>query len=182
VRATTDLAQLRVWFEESPGSNWAVATGAASGIFVLDVDTEEAFCAMFGRFYRENFLPHTLVTRSGSGGYHLFFQYPAYAKIGCGPNILAEWHPQLHIKGDGGYVMIPPSVWRDDPAKARAEGRDVLPDRRYEFIDGDAPIAEAPRWLIEAVGGVWEWKTPNFAAPLFFRSQAIQENVGRTLP
>src|SRR5712692_3648202 len=41
-RATTDLEQIRKWTEEDfPGCNIAVACGAGSSVFVLDIDGEQ---------------------------------------------------------------------------------------------------------------------------------------------
>ena len=40
--ATADLAQLEQWACEHPGCDWGVATGAASGVFILQVDAGRA--------------------------------------------------------------------------------------------------------------------------------------------
>src|ERR1700731_1377428 len=36
--ASRDESQIQQWAQQFPGCNWALATGAGSGIFVLDVD------------------------------------------------------------------------------------------------------------------------------------------------
>src|SRR2546428_2755568 len=40
-RATNDADQVRSWTKDYPGCNWALATGRASGVFVLDIDGAE---------------------------------------------------------------------------------------------------------------------------------------------
>lgn len=78
-------------------------------------------------------LPHTPCVKTGSGGRHYYFQYPDHPvknKAGIFPGI--------DIRGDGGYVVAPPSL--------HASGN------RYEWIVGlDVPLAEAPNWLLQAL-------------------------------
>src|SRR5437016_11927784 len=40
--ATRDLEQIKAWSVEHPGCLWGVPTGAASGLFVLDIDVDPA--------------------------------------------------------------------------------------------------------------------------------------------
>ena len=51
-------------------------------------------------------LPKTRESRTGSGGRHLFFRYLADREIRNKQNIM----PGLDVRGEGGYVVIPPSV------------------------------------------------------------------------
>jgi hypothetical protein len=47
---------------------------------------------------------------------------------------------------------VPPSIWTDDPEKAKAEGRKIRPSRPYTFLLGDGyPVAEAPAWFLEVI-------------------------------
>jgi hypothetical protein len=168
-KATCDLEQLTKWFQEFAGCNWACATGEASGVWVLDDDSDAAGAAMMRRFQEHGYIgPETLCVKTGrSFGYHLYFSYPK----GGGARIASKtgikgWHEDLDIRAEGGYVMVPPSIWTDDPKKAKAEGREIRPSQPYTFLQGDGcPIAEAPEWLIEAITEKKRnpWETPRFA-------------------
>lgn len=39
--ASDDLAQFKAWANEFPGYNWGMATGAASGVVVINVDGQD---------------------------------------------------------------------------------------------------------------------------------------------
>jgi hypothetical protein len=91
---------------EHPGCNWGLATGQASGVFVLEVDTRSASSAL--RILCEDVWDwqQTLLMRAGDAGY-AFFRWPAgRAMCGSGENPA----PGLRIRGGGDYVLIPPSV------------------------------------------------------------------------
>jgi len=81
----------------------AIVCGAISGIIVLDVDDPEKFNA-----WREknNFpLPPTPTVRTSGGKFHYYFKHPG----GKVKNSVKKI-PGADIKGDGGYVVAPPSV------------------------------------------------------------------------
>lgn len=103
--ATSDLDQVRAWWEKWPDSNVGIATGG--GFFVLDVDTGpgkvgpeslESLIAQHGD------LPETYTVSTGSGGLHFYFSCP-----GKVPNSASKVGKDLDIRGDGGYVLAPPS-------------------------------------------------------------------------
>jgi hypothetical protein len=151
--ATCKLVTLERWFQEYPSCNWACACGAGSGIWVLDVDSDAAGAAMMRLFQKHGYIgPETLCTVTGRGfGYHLWFRYPEGANIKNRTGI-GGWHDGLDVRGDGGYVMVPPSIWSDCTKKAKAEGREPRSPRSYHFLQGDdRAIATAPEWLMEIV-------------------------------
>jgi hypothetical protein len=127
--ATRDEAQIHEWWTRWPDSNIGIATGTASGLLVVDIDSLDGakhlgeLAEQFGK------LPRTARVVTGKG-YHLYFCLPA----SCGrvPNSAENG---LDIRGDGGYVIAPPSVH---------EG-----GSRYG-TDSECPlqIADAPQWLI----------------------------------
>lgn len=102
--ATTDPVQINRWWTEQPDANIGVPTGAVSGIVVLDVDGEagEAPLRQLG-----GSVP-TLTNLTGKGR-HLLFQYP-------GEPIRSRtgFRDQLDVRGDGGYIVVPPSVHPDE--------------------------------------------------------------------
>ena len=74
--ATADLAQLEQWASEHPDCNWGLATGVASGVFALEVDTWTASSAL--RILCDDVWDwqQTLQMRAGDTGY-AFFRWPA---------------------------------------------------------------------------------------------------------
>jgi len=63
--ATNDLARLESWAAQFPDCNWGVATGAASGLIVIDIDGVEGRASLEG-LERQGFtLPSTLAVTTG---------------------------------------------------------------------------------------------------------------------
>lgn len=103
--ASNDPAQLAEWAAEFPGANVGLVTGAASGVWVLDVDGA-AGAESLAALTAETGLPPTTEQRTGSGGTHLLFQIPDFAVR----NSVRKLGPGLDVRGDAGYVVIAPSV------------------------------------------------------------------------
>jgi hypothetical protein len=130
--ATANLAQLEQWACEHPGCNWGLATGLASGVFVLEVDTRRAGSEL--RICDDAWdWQTTLQMRAGDAGY-AFFRWPAgRAMRDSGKNPA----PGLRIHGEGDYVLIPPSACSSGAS--------------HVYLDPDAAIAAAPQWLFDSV-------------------------------
>jgi hypothetical protein len=79
-------------------------------------------------------LPKTVESITGNGR-HLWLKYPAGKNIG---STVRRLGPGLDVRGDGGYVVAPPSIHPSG--------------RRYEWsVDSAKTIADPPGWLIEAL-------------------------------
>jgi putative DNA primase/helicase len=105
--ATTDPATIRRWWTWWPRANVAIRTGAVSGLVVLDEDSYkggDASREALERIYRP--LPETVQQLTGGGGVHYFFAHPG-TPVKNGVETLG---PGLDIRGDGGYVIAPPSL------------------------------------------------------------------------
>lgn len=133
--ASKDVKVIRQMFSQNKRANIAIATGKASGIFILDIDVKN------GRHGDESLLelekehgelPHTAEALTWSGGRHVFFKYPENG-IGCKTDI----RPGIDIKGDGGYIVAPPS---------RIDGKSY--EWEVEHHPDDTVIVNAPDWLI----------------------------------
>jgi Bifunctional DNA primase/polymerase, N-terminal/Primase C terminal 1 (PriCT-1) len=127
--ATTDREQLLEWSRQYPNCNWGIATGEGSGVFVLDVDSDEALAQL----ERLGSMPRTFNVKT-SRGQHFYFQYPAGSGIRNSASKLADG---LDVRGEGGYVLLPPSV---HPSGAL-----------YKILD-DSDSAPAPAWLLKKLG------------------------------
>jgi putative DNA primase/helicase len=105
--ATPDPDQIREWWGQYPMANIGMPTGKWTGVVVLDVDPEKGgFDSLQALIRRHGVLPWTRVAHTGGGGLHFYFEHPGIytrssaGKIGRG----------LDFRGDGGYVLLPPSV------------------------------------------------------------------------
>lgn len=123
--ASSDPAQVMAWWGKWPEANIGVRTG--DGVFVVDVDGEAGW-----EFLKTHGVPTTLSARTGRG-VHLYL----YAPEGVAIRNRAKVGPELDVRGDGGYVLAPPSE--------HASGA------IYEWESVGAEIAEAPEWLVELV-------------------------------
>jgi hypothetical protein len=126
--ATTDPRRITAWFNQWPDANIGVPTGGRSGLLALDVDHPAAM----DELERERGeLPATRTHATGSGGIHYLFRYPAGDEI---RNSAGKLAPGLDVRGEGGYIVAPPSATT----------------RPYEVLD-DLPLADPPEWLLEAL-------------------------------
>ena len=132
--ATVDEARITRYWGGLPDANVGIATGEASGIVVLDVDGDAGEESIADLQMKHGALPETIEAITGSGR-HIYFARPRFSirnsesKIGLG----------LDIRGDGGYVIAPPSM--------HACGS------RYEWELSAHPdhigLAEIPSWFIQ---------------------------------
>jgi hypothetical protein len=140
VAATTDEATLRAWWAQWPRANLAIATGAASGLVVLDVDPRNGGRdSLVALEDTHGALPPTPVEVTGGAGCHVFLQHPGGIIPNLsGPQAIA---PGLDLRGDGGAVVVSPSQ--------HATGR------RYQWHPERSPhdvaVAPAPAWLLDLI-------------------------------
>jgi hypothetical protein len=135
-KAASNPEIIRAWAEQYPGCNWGVACGPCSGIWVLDVDGEAGTAALqvLCDEHRGD-LPETLTSVTARGR-HLYYQYPLDRVIRNSAGKLAAG---LDVRGDGGYVLVPPSV---HPSGVY-----------YKWSNSPEKLPCAPEWLLNAVIG-----------------------------
>jgi hypothetical protein len=135
--ATTDEATITMWWQRWPDANVGIATGKKSNIVAIDIDLqhggEETLRAMEEC---QGPLPLTPETITGNGGRHVFFRYPAEGTI---KNSAGKLGPGIDVRGEGGYVVAPPSIHTTG--------------HRYtweiEHLLEDIPLTGLPIWLLE---------------------------------
>jgi hypothetical protein len=109
--------------------NIGIPTGSVSGVWILDVDGGDGEATLRGLQARLGALPRTREVITG-GGRHLWFKYTgpipstADTRIGAG----------VHTRGDGGYVIVPPSIHQSGAL--------------YVWNDSADQLAVAPDWLV----------------------------------
>ena len=126
--ATRNPEQIRAWWQTEPRLNVAIATGAVSKIFVVDVDEGgEAGLRKLG------ILPDSVEAITARGR-HIYFNMPD-RPIG---NSAGRVAPHVDVRGDGGYVLAPPSIHPSG--------------RRYCWsVDSASAFADAPEWLLKTI-------------------------------
>ena len=101
--ATKDEDQVRRWWERWPDANIGIRTGAVSGIFVLDIDGDTGDRSVAELQERFALLPDTKIVLTARGC-HLYFVHPG-RPIKNRTGVV----PHVDVRGDGGYVVAPPS-------------------------------------------------------------------------
>ena len=124
--ATTDHNQIDQWFGGHPERLIGLRTGR--GLFVIDLDIKpgidgiENFASVCER---HGGIPDTATVLTPSGGQHLYF----WADGATIKNSVGKIAPGVDVRGDGGYVIAPPSAG-------------------YEWEASSDGIAVAPEWLV----------------------------------
>ena len=135
-KATTDPIVITGWWTRNPKALIAVPMGPRSGVWCVDVDTalehEDESVTAWNALTVEHEPFTTREHRSASGGPHVLFKWNDERPLGCSAGSLPKG---ISIKGDGGYIVVPPSV--------RKKGSYTV------FRDID-PI-DAPQWLVDAI-------------------------------
>ena len=136
--ATTDPAKVQRFWRGHPNRGIGLATGDLSGVFVVDVDTEEAM-QLLRELYADHGDEPMTVTAKTSRGCHLYLAMPQDGREVR--NSAGKLGPGIDVRGTGGYAVLPPSPHPSGVAYAWATGRS--PD--------DIPVAAAPDWLLDMV-------------------------------
>src|SRR5262245_62023855 len=103
--ATTDQGAINDWWRQDPQFNIGIATGSISGIFVVDVDGLDAELELRKLEAHHSSLPPINEVTTARGR-HLYFRMPETSVR----NTAGKIAPGIDTRGDGGYVLAPPSV------------------------------------------------------------------------
>jgi hypothetical protein len=130
--SSTEPGVIRGWWARWPRANVAVRTGSASGLVVVDIDPAHGgddalaeLTAVHGP------MPSGRTVRTGSGGRHLYFRHPGGLVRNDAGRLLGRG---IDIRGDGGYVVAPPSR---------------LGTGSYAVVAHAGTIPELPEWVLE---------------------------------
>ena len=135
-KATTDEATIRNWWRRWPNAGLGMATGRKSGVWVLDLDSEDAIAWYAGKI-REHGRSPTRGVQTGRGR-HLYWKYPDEDVVIR--NRVSVDERKIDTRGERGFVVLPPTRHYSG--------------RHYEWRD-QAPYqsepAMPPDWLVEIV-------------------------------
>jgi putative DNA primase/helicase len=131
--ASLDFALIRRWWTRWPTANVGGRMGGASALVALDFDPRHGGDASLNDLIEAHGdgWTNTLTFKTGSGGFHFLFQYPASQVL---RNSAGEVGPGVDTRGEGGYIVLPPSL--------HASGN------LYEMFRV-VPVIPAPEWLLE---------------------------------
>lgn len=133
--ASSKIEIIAALFSYRTDLNIALATGARSGVFVVDIDNrgeqENGEETLRDMVEENGALPTTLTSITGSGR-HLFFKMPDFDVRNKG-----GFAKKIDIRGTGGYVIVCPSVHYSGAV--------------YTFDEStfEHGVSHAPAWLLE---------------------------------
>lgn len=163
--ATTLGDQIRTWWSIWPRANVGIRTGTESGLVVIDIDPDHGGNESFDQLLAEHGpLPDAHTVRTGSGGRHFYFKHPGGTVQNDTGRRLG---PGIDIRGDGGYIIAPPSRHRSRNTYTVVAHRRVVPDlpdwllalirpprpQRPQPRATDGPVHNASAWARQALDG-----------------------------
>jgi hypothetical protein len=128
--ATTNRARILAWWTRHPQANIGLACGHTFD--VLDVDRPTGAQAVRELAATHGFRSSGPLVRTGGGGWHFYL-----APTGLG-NVSPAGLAHVDWRGQGGYVVAPPSRHASGEAYQWAHGRDL-----------DSPPGQVPAVLLE---------------------------------
>ena len=137
------------WFKNLSGAGIGVVTGKVSNMVVLDV---ESWCKTPITEILKSY-PTQMYSRTGSGGYHLFYQYPTgVSKVANRVGIFEG----ADLRADGGFIVLPPTI---HPSGGRYEWiqRGIPGTFPKALLELESqPKVQSEGWITEALRGVSE--------------------------
>lgn len=133
--AVTDRQPIERWWQRFPQAGLAIPTGLPSGVVVVDVDVHgvngyEALARAGQRHFLDGW---ELAIDTPSGGRHLYFPASPDGPQACWQAAKAG----IDFRGDGGYIVIPPT--------SRTIDGERTPYRVIDFARGRAVPLEVER-------------------------------------
>ena len=158
---------IRKWWHAQPQANIAIATGAVSNVFVIDVDGLDAEVELRRLEAKHGNLPATVEVITARGR-HVYFQMPETPVR----NSAGKIAPGIDVRGDGGYVLAPPSIhpsgkryeWSVDCASAFAAAPDWLLAKITDANSNGAAPTPLSEWRVLIASGVAEGSRDNTVA------------------
>jgi hypothetical protein len=135
--ASNDPALVAQWEREFPGCNIGLATGAQSGVVVLDVDPRNGGHLTLNKLAAQGYLlPQCPESRTANRGRHLYFAY----REGIGSN-KDKLGAGIDVQSNGRQVVLPPSF-----VGPSSQG----PGGPYTWVRQPAQLLPAlPMWLVD---------------------------------
>jgi hypothetical protein len=140
--ATCDPERIKAMFRLAPRGMLAGRTGVVAGLVVVDVDPRNGGEESMSALKERGLLPPTRCVATGSDGWHLYYRHPG----GRVPSRPLPGFGGIDVKGDGGYVVLPPSLHPDTKRPYRWVGGHGLSEMHPALLSActAVPAACAP--------------------------------------
>lgn len=140
--ASRDPDQIRAWWTRHPGAMIGVPMGQATGVFAIDPDAPDGpdgpdGLAAWRDLVAEHGCAHTHTHVTPSGGMHVLFAWQAHRPVTNREGGLKG--SGINVRGQGGYIIVPPSV--------RQDGREYQVAEPLDWFS----FAEPPGWLLDLI-------------------------------
>ena len=138
--APATIEQLESWFVNTD-NNIGIITGRVSSVFAIDIDGQDTYNFFIQKIGTLSSLDQQLVQsikdtmkiKTGSGNTNLIFRFdPEEFPIGDELANTILWkdssanqqnnHSEIRLKGEGGYIVVPPSIHENDKAYTLVNG------------------------------------------------------------
>lgn len=152
--------EIKAWWTQWPDADIGCVTGKITGRLVLDIDGPEGRASILGKL-----LPITPSVRTRRGAqFHFRWNENCVSKT-----TLAALLPGVDVRGEGGYVKLPPSKCSDGSRYSWFIGRSFT----------ELPLALAPEWLMALISKPKSQYTEKVTGPVKEKWLAeILEGVG----
>lgn len=156
--ATKNLLRLEAMLDAHPRCALAVRTGAASGVVVVDVDVKGGRNGIesikpWMRTYHDEFTTRHSITVSG--GWHIWFKHPMDGTVIR--NSVNRLGSGIDVRGDGGYVVVPPTVGYAWPRTRQHV--EALRGMSPELVSAIQGLTAKPR-AVRSAYGMGEYEGP----------------------
>ena len=156
--ATTDEQFIKESWNRFPNANVGIATGNPSGMFVVDIDQKnggsgiQQFADLSPDGFGYDSFDETPKSVTGSGGLHIVFQMTDSSEVRNGSKLGGL---DIDCRGNGGYIIAPPSVncegiyrWEISPFDFEP---DSPPDYILDLVTGKSQAKQSSENLLEGL-------------------------------
>jgi len=162
------VSQVTEWWQRWPEANIGLVMGAVSNLVALDLDGPAAVALLR---QRDIFLPRTAAVQTARG-YHALYRHPGETIANRAKLLTDGQGSGVDVRGDGGYVVAPPSVhgsgWVYAWVVPPEELAECPPALTAFLLRHEAPdrATDDGQWATSAMEGVSEGARNDTAARL----------------
>lgn len=115
-----DDTEIIEWWTRWPYAQVGLVTGTISRLFAIDLDIGYSV----EQVQRLSLPKNTPISRTPSGGWHIFMQYPTNTTIRTCADLLGHGS-HIDVRGSGGFIVVSPSTYPDGRPYSWVKSPDV---------------------------------------------------------